>query len=82
MNSIRLHSAVPAPRRAPFRAAVRAALLAAAIVALSGCSTVKGWFDMDKSGAKAASKPLELTQLVLFAAAKPTIGRRPPVGEQ
>lgn len=64
MNSIRLHSAVPAPRRAPFRAAVRAALLAAAIVALSGCSTVKGWFDMDKSGAKAASKPLELVDFV------------------
>ncbi|KAB2857350.1 MAG: PQQ-binding-like beta-propeller repeat protein, partial [Bauldia sp.] len=60
MNSIRLHSALPAPRRA----LCRAAFLAAAIVAVSGCSTVKGWFDMDKSGAKAASKPLELVDFV------------------
>lgn len=64
MNSIRLHSALPAPRRAPFRAAVRAAFLAAAIVAVSGCSTVKGWFELGDSEAKAASKPLELGDFV------------------
>lgn len=42
-------------------ATLRIALLAA-VVALSGCSTVKNWFNSDKSGAKAARKPAELVE--------------------
>ncbi len=45
------------------RALLRVALLAA-VVALSGCSTVKGWFTIDDSGNKAANKPNELTEFV------------------
>ena len=44
-------------------ALLRVALLAA-VVALSGCSTVKGWFSVDEKGSKAASKPSELTDFV------------------
>jgi outer membrane protein assembly factor BamB len=39
---------------------LRIALLTA-VVALSGCSTVKGWFEVGDKGKKAASKPTELT---------------------
>ena len=41
-------------------AVLRIALLIA-MVALSGCSTVKGWFEVGDKGKKAASKPTELT---------------------
>lgn len=41
-------------------AVLRIALLIA-VVALSGCSTVKGWFEVGDKGKKAASKPTELT---------------------
>lgn len=44
-------------------AALRVALLAA-LVALSGCSTVKGWFSLESKSSKAASKPSELTEFV------------------
>ncbi|MES2668841.1 MAG: outer membrane protein assembly factor BamB [Pseudomonadota bacterium] len=44
-------------------ALLRVALLAA-VVALSGCSTVKGWFTLDDSGKNAANKPNELTEFV------------------
>jgi outer membrane protein assembly factor BamB len=40
-------------------AMLRIALLTA-VVALSGCSTVKGWFEVGDKGKKAASKPTEL----------------------
>lgn len=40
--------------------ALRVALLTV-VVALSGCSTVKGWFELGDKGKKAASKPAELT---------------------
>ena len=61
MNPISF-SRVPSPRAV---AVVRVALLAA-VVALSGCSTVKGMFhgdghDSAKKAAKAARKPVELT---------------------
>ena len=41
-------------------AVLRVALLTA-VVALSGCSTVKGWFEVGDKASKAASKPTELT---------------------
>lgn len=42
-------------------AAVLRIVLLIAMVALSGCSTVKGWFEVGDKGKKAASKPTELT---------------------
>lgn len=42
-------------------ALLRVALLSA-VVALSGCSTVKGWFELDAKEGKVASKPNELTK--------------------
>ena len=39
---------------------LRAALLTA-VIALSGCSTVKGWFEIGDKATKAATKPTELT---------------------
>ena len=42
-------------------ALLRVALLSA-VVALSGCNTVKGWFDGDGNSSKAAAKPTELTE--------------------
>lgn len=44
-------------------ALLKVALLSAA-VALSGCTTVKGWFELGDKGAKAARKPVELTEFV------------------
>jgi len=52
------HPQVPFPRRGVL---FRAALLSAA-VALSGCSTVKGWLDIGSSEDKAARRPVELTE--------------------
>lgn len=42
------------------RVMLRVALLTA-VVALSGCSTVKGWFEIGDKATKAATKPAELT---------------------
>ena len=41
---------------------LRASLLAAAIVAMSGCSTISGWFG-SKDSDKKASKPTELAEI-------------------
>ncbi len=64
MNSTRFHHA--ARLRAPFarRGALLRVALLSAVVALSGCSTVKGWFELGDSDAKAARKPAELTEFV------------------
>ncbi len=43
------------------RVVLQVALLAA-VVALSGCSTVKSWFEIGDKSKKAASKPAELTE--------------------
>ena len=61
MTSNRLHPASSAPRGA----LLRVALLAAVMIALPGCKTVKGWFEVGKTAeAKAAAKPAELTEFV------------------
>lgn len=53
MNSVR-------PARPLGQSVARIALVAAAVVALSGCSTVRGWFG-GKDSSKKAAKPTELT---------------------
>ncbi len=45
----------------PRPAALLRIVLLTAVIALSGCSTVKGWFEVGDKAAKAASKPAELT---------------------
>ncbi len=49
-------------RKNPRSSALLRVALLAAVVALSGCSTVKGWFTIDDSGKNAANKPNELTE--------------------
>ena len=52
------------PHKNPRSPALLRVALLAAVVALSGCSTVKGWFTLDDSGKNAANKPNELTEFV------------------
>ena len=62
MNSTRFpNTAAAATSR---RGALLRVALLSAVVALSGCKTVKGWFEVGDSESKAARKPAELVEFV------------------